>query len=347
MGNLNEYNKVTIGIPTYNRASLLEEAVESVLRQSFRDIHIIISDNNSTDNTEQVVKELQERSSDIKISYIKQTESIPVVDNWLVTLNKANSVYFGWLQDDDLIAPDFVETAVQSMEEIENATVYCCYSQYSENPVIKTNISIFGNPFNFNWIKNEKKVLDGHSLIPLSVFDVLGYSPVALFDSKRLRDCSNYITKDYWLISERMIMIQASLGSKMIYDAKIGGLFRSHPEQRSFIYNNKKELDGQKERYLTDLDRIYSELGDIIFEKFEEHLNEIELSRKVKWRINSIGTRNLNDVTAKAFSVLDEHLKKEKKSNPTYFLKLRVEKLKKIVKTPYHHALSSLMRLRN
>lgn len=347
MDDLNDFSEVSIGIPTYNRASLLEEAVESVLRQSFRDIEIIISDNNSTDNTEHVVKELQKRSRDIKITYIKQNESIPVVDNWLATLNKASSVYFGWLQDDDLISPDFVETAVKAMTKVKNATVYCCYSQYAYKPLIRDNISIYGNPFNLNWIKNEKKVLDGHTLIPLSVFDVLGYSPVALFDCKRLKECSNYITKDYWLISERMIMIQASLGSKIIYDAKIGGLFRSHPEQRSFKNNNEKDIDRQKESYLNDLNDIYSDLGEVIFEKFEEHLNEIELSKKVKWRINSINIRNLNKMTAKAFTILNEHLIREKKSNPTYFYKLRVEKLKKLLKAPYNYAISTLMSMRN
>ena len=344
---MDDYSIVTIGIPTYNRATLLVEAVESVLCQSFRDIEIIISDNNSTDDTEYVVKELQKRSGDIKITYIKQTEPIPVVDNWLATLNEANSTYFGWLQDDDLISPDFVETAVKSMEEVNGATVYCCYSQYSDKSYIRDNISIFGNPFNLNWIKKEKKVLDGHSLIPISIFNVLGYSPVALFDCKRLKECSNYITKDYWLISERMIMIQTSLGSKIVFDAKIGGLFRAHPEQRSFKHNNKKEIDRQKESYLNDLNHIYSDLGDVIFEKFEEHLNEIELSKKVKWRINSINLRNLNDVTAKAFSILNEHLIKEKKSNPTYFFKLRVEKVKKILKTPYQYLILTLTRMRN
>ena len=260
MDDLNNRSKVAIGIPTYNRASLLKEAVESVLSQSFRNIEIIISDNNSTDNTEDVVKELQRRSRDIKITYIKQNEDIPVVDNWLATLNKANSIYFGWLQDDDLLSADFVQTAVQSMLEVENATVYCCYSQYASEPLIRDNISIFGNPFNLNWIQNEKKVLDGCALIPISIFNELGYSPVALFDCKRLKECSNYITKDYWLISERMVMIQASLGSKIIYDSKIGGLFRSHPQQRSFKYNNEKEINRQKENYLNDLNHIYSEL---------------------------------------------------------------------------------------
>lgn len=339
--------KVTIGIPTFNRAFLLREAVESVLRQSYRNIEIIISDNSSTDSTEEVVKNLLERSGNIKINYIKQDEAIPVVDNWLSTLIQADSVYFGWLQDDDLIAPDFVETAVDSLEDVEEATVYCSYAQYAKKPEISGSISIWGNPFHLNWLEHEKKVLDGHTLIPLSVFDVLGYSPVALFNCKRLQDSSKYITKDYWLFSERMVMIQASLGSKLIFDAKIGGLYRSHPEQRSFISNNKKELERQKSNFIDDLGQAYSDLGEIVFEQFEQHLNEIELSKKVKWRINSIGIKNANALCEKAYSILNENLIKEKKNNPTYFLKLRVEKLKKLIKAPYHYAISSLMRLRN
>ncbi len=338
--------KVAIGIPTFNRAYLLKEAIVSVLSQSYQNIEIIISDNNSTDNTEEVVKELQDRSGNVIIQYHKHDTAIPVVENWLSTLEKADSVYFGWLQDDDIIAPDFVKTAVDSLETVDEATVYCSYAQYAKKSEISGNMAIWGNPFQLNWIKGEKKVLSGHTVIPLSVFDVLGYSPVAMFDRKRLKDSSKYITKDYWLFSERMVMIQASLGNKLIFDSKIGGLYRSHSEQRSFINSQKKELERQKIIFLDDLNKIYLDIGEAVFEKFEQHLGEIELSKKVKWRINSIKIRNANALCEKAFSILNENLKKEKKSNPTYFLKLRIEKIKKLLKAPYHYAVSTYIRIK-
>ena len=65
--------KVSVIIPTYNRASLLEKSIQSVLNQTFQDFEIIIVDDCSTDNTEQVVKIFQEK--DNRIRYIKHEKN--------------------------------------------------------------------------------------------------------------------------------------------------------------------------------------------------------------------------------------------------------------------------------
>ena len=53
---------LTIGVPVYNMAAYLEEAVESILAQSFRDLELIISDNASTDGTEAIGRALAART---------------------------------------------------------------------------------------------------------------------------------------------------------------------------------------------------------------------------------------------------------------------------------------------
>ena len=50
--------KVSVIIPTYNRAEFLRSAIESALKQTYTDLEIIVSDDKSTDHTEQVVREL-------------------------------------------------------------------------------------------------------------------------------------------------------------------------------------------------------------------------------------------------------------------------------------------------
>jgi len=60
---------VSVIIPTYNRANLLPRAIKSVLNQTFKDFELIIVDDGSTDNTEEVIKEFQRK--DERIKYIK------------------------------------------------------------------------------------------------------------------------------------------------------------------------------------------------------------------------------------------------------------------------------------
>ena len=49
---------ITVIIPAYNSASLIKEAIDSILQQSYRDIELIIINDGSTDNTESIIQSL-------------------------------------------------------------------------------------------------------------------------------------------------------------------------------------------------------------------------------------------------------------------------------------------------
>jgi glycosyltransferase involved in cell wall biosynthesis len=102
---------VSIGIPTYNRADeYLSQALESAVNQTYKNIEIIVSDNCSTDNTEQVVKGL--KASNIR--YFRQDINVTSNENFNFCLNQAKGDYFLLLHDDDLIDNDFVEVCIKT-----------------------------------------------------------------------------------------------------------------------------------------------------------------------------------------------------------------------------------------
>lgn len=106
------YPLVTIGIPTYNRASgYLKDALRSTINQTYPNIEIIVSDNCSTDNTESVVKSFL----DSRIKYFKQEQNIGANNNFNFCLEKSQGDYFLLLHDDDLIDADFVEICMNSL----------------------------------------------------------------------------------------------------------------------------------------------------------------------------------------------------------------------------------------
>jgi glycosyltransferase involved in cell wall biosynthesis len=103
---------VTIGIPTYNRSDgYLREALESALAQSYNNIEIIVSDNCSTDGTQDYIG----RISSPRVRYIRQKKSLSPNDNFNFCLNKAQGCYFLLLHDDDTIDHDFVETCMTAV----------------------------------------------------------------------------------------------------------------------------------------------------------------------------------------------------------------------------------------
>ena len=100
---------VTIAIPTYNRANAyLPQALESVFNQTYQNLEIIVADNCSTDETEQVVRAFD----DPRLRYVKQPNNIGAFNNWSFCLDQARGAYLQFLFDDDLIDPDFIEVCM-------------------------------------------------------------------------------------------------------------------------------------------------------------------------------------------------------------------------------------------
>lgn len=91
--------KISVIIPTYNRADLLPRAINSVLNQTFQDFELIIVDDGSTDNTKQVVQEFQNKDSRIK--YIWQENSGGPAGPRNIGIRHSEGEYIAFLDSDD------------------------------------------------------------------------------------------------------------------------------------------------------------------------------------------------------------------------------------------------------
>ncbi len=89
--------RVSVIITTYNRASLLQEAIESVLAQSYRDFELIVADDGSTDDTAERVAAFGDRVRYVKLTHTGKAE---VGRNAAIT--EGRGCFFAFLDDDDL-----------------------------------------------------------------------------------------------------------------------------------------------------------------------------------------------------------------------------------------------------
>lgn len=87
----------SIVIPTRNRADTLKYTIKTILNQDFQDYEIIICNNNSIDNTEEVVKSF----SDKRIKYLKSNIDLSMSDNWELAYSKVTGQYVTYLADND------------------------------------------------------------------------------------------------------------------------------------------------------------------------------------------------------------------------------------------------------
>jgi len=111
---------LSICIPTYNRARFLKDALDSILNQindyNKDKVEICISDNASEDNTEELVKEYQKKSS-IPIIYHRNEKNMGADYNFLKVVEIANGEYCWLLGSDDIIEERGIDTVLREIEE--------------------------------------------------------------------------------------------------------------------------------------------------------------------------------------------------------------------------------------
>lgn len=98
---------ISIGIPTYNRPKGLEKVLNDFLNQSYKNIEIIVSDNNSDNpKVRRICTKYSEKDSRIKI--YKQKKNIGMFKNFEFVLSQASGRYFTWASDDDSFENNFI-----------------------------------------------------------------------------------------------------------------------------------------------------------------------------------------------------------------------------------------------
>jgi glycosyltransferase involved in cell wall biosynthesis len=119
---------VTVGIPTYNRSAYLREAMESVLGQSFRDFNLLISDNGSTDGTEDLVNEFA--SADQRVIYHRFPRNCGLAQNWRHVIMSPETEFVAFLPDDDLWLPHHLSNAIEALQSVPNAVLFGCTAKF-------------------------------------------------------------------------------------------------------------------------------------------------------------------------------------------------------------------------
>lgn len=107
--------RVSVGMPVYNSERYLEEAVESLLVQSFDDFELVISDNASTDRTEEICRAYA--SKDDRINYFRMRQNYGPIHNFNNVFRLSAGEYFKWAAGDDVCGPDYLLRAVEALDE--------------------------------------------------------------------------------------------------------------------------------------------------------------------------------------------------------------------------------------
>ncbi|NQT04137.1 MAG: glycosyltransferase [Planctomycetes bacterium] len=182
---------VSVVIPTYNRENLVGRAIKSVLSQTFEDFELIVVDDASLDNTEEVIKRFQ----DSRIKYVQHQKNMGAPATRNTGIRMAKGAYIGLLDDDDEWLPTKLDKQVNRFKESSGRTgvVYSGFEVRDQNGrIVQTTFPALRGNLYMRLLK--RNMIGGSSMIKSECFEKVG-----LFD-RSLKSCQDW---DMWLrISE-------------------------------------------------------------------------------------------------------------------------------------------------
>jgi glycosyltransferase involved in cell wall biosynthesis len=105
---------VSIGLPVYNGARFIAQAIDSILAQTFTDFELIIADNGSTDDTEAICRRYAAR--DPRVRYKRSPRNMGAAYNYNLVTALARGKYIRHAAHDDVLAPTNIERCVAALE---------------------------------------------------------------------------------------------------------------------------------------------------------------------------------------------------------------------------------------
>ncbi|MBP8997286.1 MAG: glycosyltransferase family 2 protein [Anaerolineaceae bacterium] len=125
---LPQNHRVSIIMPTYNRANVILSAIESIIRQRYANWELLIVDDASTDDTEKVVRSI----SDERIRYFRSEENLGAAGARNIALEETRGEFICYLDSDNQMHPDFLLIMVNELLNRPNFDViYCAQRLYN------------------------------------------------------------------------------------------------------------------------------------------------------------------------------------------------------------------------
>jgi len=117
--------RVSIGLPVYNGQNYLQEAIESILSQTFEDFELIISDNASTDRTQEICREYAAKEP--RIRYYRNKQNLGAAFNFNHVFKLSTGEYFKWAAHDDMCASELLSKCVRILDY--DPSIVLCHSK--------------------------------------------------------------------------------------------------------------------------------------------------------------------------------------------------------------------------
>jgi len=270
---------VSICVPAYNCEKTIFHTLQSIISQSYTNIEIIISDNNSTDKTRDVIKKFHDK----RIKVYKCSKNIGYARNINKCIGASKGKYVCVFHADDIYDRDIIEKQVEHMEKNDVGAVFTLRRLIDENGKFIRNIDL---PFEFKgeYIIGGKKTIFP-SMLQYGNFLVCSSAMVRkkVYDEVGLWEEEPKIVEDQnmWLRileKHRIIIINKQMMS-----------YRKHLGQDSVMYNHRR-MDISPEYVLYD--EYIEKWKDIVKPEIMDKYNKMKSKAYLFCAVNALLENN-------------------------------------------------------
>ena len=193
---------VSIIMPSYNTACFIRESIQSVLTQNYKEWELIIVDDCSSDNTDEVVKQYL---SDERIKYIKNDRNSGAAVSRNRALREAKGKWIAFLDSDDLWMPDKLKKQISFMEKNGYHFSYTNYAEIDTEDM-RNGITVTGPKkitktgfFNYCWPGCLTVMYDAEAIGLIQIADIKKNNDYAMW----LKVCQK---ADCYLLDEELAL---------------------------------------------------------------------------------------------------------------------------------------------
>jgi glycosyltransferase involved in cell wall biosynthesis len=268
--------KLTVGIPTFNRAALLRETIESVLAQSFTSFRLIVSDNASDDDTPEVVRSFD----DERIEYVRSAHNVGSIGNLNRLIGLAETEFLVLLPDDDILYPGHLGAAVEVLQRFETVgLVHSAFNMIDERSRVIRRVDPVASQSPV-MIERREPALERLMSSPWGLcFPSVVYRTEALVQAGGLREQEGPF-------GDRQLWMRMALEWDFGYLAEPLAGLRIHP-------NRVTTGVGAERARSSDEDERVHLYAQVIFERRVDFLDEAPLEFQTKESLRALATLHL------------------------------------------------------
>ena len=169
---------VDVIMPNYNKGEFLEESINSVIAQEYKNWNLFIIDNLSEDNSKKILNSFKDKYNNINIFYLSKNKGVAFSRNLGIRLSK--SEYISFLDSDDYWSPNKLRDQINFMEKSGNVFSYTDYTPFflKNNKKIYKKDIIIPDTLSYNKFINDTCIATSSMMIKRSFIGIIKFPKV-------------------------------------------------------------------------------------------------------------------------------------------------------------------------